>query len=80
MTTKCAKVVKGTKSLCCAIRRHWVHQRCIGTCITNKYKNELKTFLEYYKDKDWYCNGCTEDTFPFLKMTDTESVLLTSML
>ena len=65
---KCDKKVTSNASICCTLCRHWIHQKCVG-----KFrKKEFKDFLLYYHNKDWFCESCNEDIFPFQKMNDED--------
>ena len=70
----CYKNVKSNRSICCTLCNHWVHSKCID-CFTTK-SNSLNSFLNYYKDKDWFCPQCLSDALPFTNLNNTDFQIL----
>ena len=64
----CSKRVKSNQSICCTLCKHWVHSRCLKI-----YQNsDFKVFNENYKNTDWFCTKCMEDTLPCISMDDDD--------
>ena len=70
----CNKNVKSNRSICCTLCNHWVHSKCID-CFTTK-SNSLNSFLNYYKDKDWFCPQCLSDALPFINLNNMDFQIL----
>ena len=62
------KVVKTENVKNFGLCRHWVHGKCLS--LFNKHK--FQTFIEYYKNEEWFCYESSKDIFPFIHLHEED--------